>query len=40
MKSALRDYISEFENELNMPLIDKSADAPLVDYIVDAWKSL
>ena len=40
MKSALRDYISEFENELNMPLIDKSTDAPLVDYIVDAWKSL
>lgn len=23
-----------------MPLIDKSADAPLVDYVVDAWKSL
>ena len=40
MKSGLKNYMCEWENELNTPLINKSADAPLVDYIIDAWKSL
>lgn len=40
MKKYLNRYISEFENALNVQLMDKTADAPLVDYVVDAWKSL
>ena len=40
MKRALKDYECEFEKELNVSLMDKSADRPLVDYILDAWKSL
>lgn len=40
MKSGLKNYVNEWEDELNLPLLDKSADAPLVDYIVDVWKSL
>ena len=40
MKSGLKTYINEWEDKLNIPLITKASDAPLVDYIVDAWKSL
>ena len=40
MKSCLKDYVSEFEEALNVPLMNKEADAPLVDYIIDSWKSL
>lgn len=40
MKEGLKDYISEYEDQLNMDLINKSSDSPLVDYIVDSWKSL
>ena len=40
MKSGLKSYICEWEDNLNIPLINKTADAPLVDYIIDAWKSL
>lgn len=40
MKSGLRDYMCEWEDQLNIPLLDKSADEPLVDYVIDAWKSL
>ena len=40
MKSGLKSYICEWEDQLNLPLINKTADPPLVDYIVDAWKSL
>lgn len=36
----IKDYISEFENELNIPLMKKEADLPLVEYVKDAWKSL
>ena len=40
MLSLLKQYQSEFEPELNHGLMDKTADAPLVDFIVDSWKSL
>lgn len=40
MKEGLKCYLSEYEDQLNIPLMTKSADAPLVEYIVDAWKSL
>ena len=40
MRHYIKDYISDFERELNLPLINKEADLPLVEYIKDAWKSL
>jgi hypothetical protein len=40
MKESLKDYVCKWEKDLNIPLMDKSNDAPLVDYIIDAWKSL
>lgn len=40
MKSGLKDYLCEWEDYLNEDLMTKSADRPLVEYIVDAWKSL
>ena len=40
MKESLKDYVCEWEDKLNIPLITKEADSPLVDYIVDSWKSL
>lgn len=40
MKKSLKNYVSHFEDELNLPLMNKTADAPLVDYIIDSWRSL
>ena len=40
MKAGLKNYACEWEKDLNIPLMNKSNDAPLVDYVVDAWKSL
>ena len=40
MKSSLKTYLSKYEDDLNIDLMNKAADAPLVDYIVDSWKSL
>ncbi len=40
LKAGLKDYACKWENDLNIPLMEKSNDAPLVDYIIDAWKSL
>ena len=40
MKSGLKYFKNPWEDELNVDLMNKSADAPLVDYIIDAWKSL
>lgn len=40
MKKCLKDYVCEWEDELNVSLLDKTADEPLVDYVIDAWKSL
>ncbi len=40
VKKSLKHYVSHFEDELNLPLLNKSNDRPLVDYIIDAWKSL
>lgn len=36
----IKDYVSDFEKELNIPLMNKEADRPLVEYIEDAWRSL
>ena len=40
MKSGIKDYVSEWEKDLNVSLMDKSSDDDLVNYIIDAWKSL
>ena len=40
MKKYINDYVSDFVHELNVPLMNKEADRPLVEYIKDAWKSL
>ena len=40
MKSGLKYYPCEWEKYLNKDLLLKSSDPPLVDYIIDAWKSL
>ena len=40
MKSGLKNYVCDWEKELNIPLMTKSSDRPLVDYVLDAWKSL
>jgi len=40
LRLGLKDYVCEWEKELNIPLINKSADLPLIDYVIDAWKSL
>ena len=40
MKFGLTSYITNFEKELNYDLMNKSQDAPLVEYIKDTWKSL
>ena len=40
MKKYLKNYVSEFEKELNIPLMKKQDDRPLVDYVLDSWKSL
>jgi len=40
LRKYLKDYVSEFEEELNIPLMTKSADLPLVEYVKDAWRSL
>lgn len=40
MKMMLKDYVSELEEQLNLPLLNKKHDAPLIDFIKDVWKSL
>lgn len=40
MKKYLKHYVSGFEEELNIPLMNKEADLPLVEYVKDTWKSL
>ena len=40
MLKYINDYVSEFEKELNIPLMNKEGDRPLVEYIEDAWRSL
>ena len=36
----LKNYASDFERDLNIPLMTKEADRPLVEYVLDSWKSL
>ena len=40
MHKDLKDFVSDWEEELNVDLMNKAYDAPLVDYIVDSWRSL
>ena len=40
LKKYLPQYISDFEKELNVSLMNKDYDLPLVEYVMDAWKSL
>lgn len=40
MKKYLKNYISEFEKELNIPLMTKEYDRPLVEYVKDCFLSL
>ena len=40
MLKYLKEYSSEFERDLNIPLMRKEADRPLVEYVLDSWKSL
>lgn len=40
MRSGLRHYVNNWEKELNIPLLEKSADKPLVEYVKEAFKSL
>lgn len=36
----LKNYASDFERDLNIPLMTKESDRPLVEYVLDSWKSL
>lgn len=36
----LADYLGRYEGDLNIPLMEKAGDGDLVEYVVDAWKSL
>ena len=40
MKSGLKNYVCEWADQLNVDLMNKSADRPLVEYILDVWRSL
>lgn len=40
MKKYIQDYVSDLEKDLNVPIMNKEYDAPLVDYIIDCCKSL
>ena len=40
MRKFLNDYHTIFEDELNVDLMNRTYDRPLVDFIIDAWKSL
>ena len=40
MRSGLSRYVNKWEKELNIPLLEKSADRPLVEYVKEAFKSL
>lgn len=40
MKKYLKNYVSDFERDLNIPIMNKAYDQPLVDYVMDAFRSL
>lgn len=40
MLGYLKDYVTAYERELNIPLMTKQHDKPLLDYILESWKSL
>ena len=40
MLKYLSQYTCEYEDQLNVDLMNKTADDPLYVYVLDAWKSL
>lgn len=40
MLKYLNQYVSDFEKELNIEIMNKEYDLPLLEYVVDAWKSM
>ena len=36
----LSEFVSDYEDKLNVELMTKGADGNIVDYVVDSWKSL
>ena len=40
MRKYLKHYVSEYEDKLNVSLMNSDDDLPLVDYVLDSWKSL
>ena len=40
MKKYIQDYVSDFEKDLNISIMNKEYDEPLVDYVLDCLKSL
>lgn len=40
MLKYLKDFVGDYEDHLNVDLMTKAADGNLVDYVIDAWKSL
>lgn len=40
MLSHMQEYENEWESQLNTALMNKEADTPLYEYVIDAWKSL
>lgn len=40
MRDYLQYYPSPFERDLNTGLMNKESDRPLIEYVIDSWKSL
>lgn len=40
MIAYMKDYVTAYEEELNTELLNKAADKPLLDYILESWYSL
>lgn len=40
MLKYLKDYVTVFDKELNTALMNKEDDKPLVEYVMDSWRSL
>ena len=40
MKKYLKNFVSDYEKELNVSLMNSEDDRPLVEYVMESWKSL
>ena len=40
MLKYLKDYVTCYDTSLNIPLMKKSYDKPLLDFVLESWKSL